>query len=239
MRLLALFLFFLPSPGAFISVRYILDLRPLFQASAVPLVSFTTDGLQIISLRASRCPMLVRRLQTEKGAAGTDEPWEEHFCINIANDHHLNRNTVGRRRQKGQYWTIFRDQAFLNYLADTHFHHFWFPPINEMKNLPIFQPFKRMPVIPVLYLFVFAKWKCQSNRIMSLILGGGDPVSILGRLSSFKRGGGPCPGQGTGAHPSDTSLTGQWLHTAAGYLAALRGNSARAKTLLEVGLKNM
>lgn len=74
MRLLALFLFFLPSPGAFISVRYILDLRPLFQASAVPLVSFTTDGLQIISLRASRCPMLVRRLQTEKGAAGTDEP---------------------------------------------------------------------------------------------------------------------------------------------------------------------
>lgn len=60
------FSFFLPSSDASASVRSGLDPWPLFQASVVPVVSFTPDGLRVLSLTANRCPMLARGLQMEK-----------------------------------------------------------------------------------------------------------------------------------------------------------------------------
>lgn len=83
-----------------------------------------------------------------------------------------------------------------------------------MKKLLIFEQGARTPIIPVPDLLIFAK-----GDVLSLILGGGDPVNVLVRLSSFERGGGLCP-----------SFPVQQLGAAAQYLAPLKGNSGRAKT---------
>lgn len=91
-----------------------------------------------------------------KGAAGTDEPWEEHFCANIANDRRLNRNTAGKGGGKAdpeQYLEIelsSTTQLMFTLVV-------WFPAIKEMKNLLIFKRFERTPIIPVLDLVIFAK----------------------------------------------------------------------------------
>lgn len=65
-----------------------------------PAVEFTPDVFRVISLRTSRLHQAGREASDGKEAVGSSEPCQIHFCVNIANDHHLNKNTRGTRDKK-------------------------------------------------------------------------------------------------------------------------------------------
>ena len=100
-----------------------------------PAVELTPDVFRVISLRTSRLHQAGREASNGKAAAGSDEPCQIHFCVNIANDHHLNKNTRGTRDKKRdteQYLeTKFSSTSQLMFTSVI----LSFPPIKHMKRL--------------------------------------------------------------------------------------------------------
>lgn len=92
---------------SFYPLFWCLYLSPLETGSSVfissftgPALEFTPDVFHVISLRTSRLHQAGREASDGKAAAGSDEPCQIHFCVNIANDHDLNKNTRGTRDKK-------------------------------------------------------------------------------------------------------------------------------------------
>ena len=191
------------------------------------------------------CTTLAGRFPMEKEQQGTDEQCQKHFCINIANDHHFNKNTRGTRDKKSDTEQCLETKLSSTYQLMFTFVVLQFPPINEMKNLLVLKQPESTPIIYVLNWFIFAKWKCYCLQNESCLGRWGPDTYPCQALNFQKRKGKGSPAQLKGFdlthHPPLWGSNSPWasLQVAAWCLAILRENSTGANTIMEACLKTM
>lgn len=205
--------------------------------------ALTPDVFRVISLRTSRLHQAGRETSNGKEAAGSNEPCQIHFCVNIANDHHLNKNTRGTRDKKRdteQYletkfpqlpsWCLFTSVILS------------FPPIKDMKRLLIWKQPESTPIS------LHSWWIYYCQMIVSLPTESrsrhwGPDTRPCQALNFQKRE--ESPAQLKGFEPTHhTALWGNkspWasLQVAVLYLAMLKQHSSRPNNMMEVCLKTM